>query len=192
MGLSRQEYWSGLPFPYPEDLPDPGIKPGSPALQADSLPSEPPGKPQLFFSFFRKNREAQGKGLPEITQQPGGRGPCGPSLGAVGLSGREGLSRKSRLPSGPTHSASPGSLSRPLPQNIPPHPSGLPWAPAPHSSTAGDCASRLAGAQVISCNWVSGLLVVMLMGGRWDPWLLGWGGPDCSQGPTALPTQHLP
>ena len=46
MGFSRQEYWSGLPFPSPGDLPDPGIKPGSPALQADYLPSEPPGKPQ--------------------------------------------------------------------------------------------------------------------------------------------------
>ena len=46
MGFSRQGYWSGLPFPSPEDLPDPGIDPGSPALQADALPSEPPGKPQ--------------------------------------------------------------------------------------------------------------------------------------------------
>ena len=45
MGFSRQECWSGLPFPSPGDLPDPGIKPGSPALQADVLPSEPPGKP---------------------------------------------------------------------------------------------------------------------------------------------------
>ena len=45
MGFFRQEYWSGLPFPSPGDLPDPGIEPGSPALQADSLPSEPPGKP---------------------------------------------------------------------------------------------------------------------------------------------------
>ena len=44
MGFSRQEYWSGLPFPYPGDLPDPGIEPRSPTLQADSLPSEPPGK----------------------------------------------------------------------------------------------------------------------------------------------------
>ena len=44
MGFSRQECWSGLPFPSPGDLPDPGIKPGSPALQADALPSEPPGK----------------------------------------------------------------------------------------------------------------------------------------------------
>ena len=43
--FSRQEYWSGLPFPSPGDLPDPGIKPRFPALQADSLLSEPPGKP---------------------------------------------------------------------------------------------------------------------------------------------------
>ena len=44
MGFSRQEYWTELPFPSPEDLPDPGIKPASPALQVDSLPSEPPSK----------------------------------------------------------------------------------------------------------------------------------------------------
>ena len=42
MGFSRQEYWSGLPFPSPGDVPDPGIEPGSPTLQADALPSEPP------------------------------------------------------------------------------------------------------------------------------------------------------
>ena len=41
-GFSRQEYWSCLPFPSPGDLPDPGIEPGSPALQADSLLSQPP------------------------------------------------------------------------------------------------------------------------------------------------------
>ena len=40
MGFSRQEYWSGLPFPSPGDLPNPGIEPRSPALQADALPSE--------------------------------------------------------------------------------------------------------------------------------------------------------
>ena len=45
MGFSRQEYWSGLPFPSPGDLPDPGIEPRSPAFQADALTSEPPGKP---------------------------------------------------------------------------------------------------------------------------------------------------
>ena len=44
MGFSRQEYWSGLPFPSPADLPNPGIEPRSPALQTDALPSEPPGK----------------------------------------------------------------------------------------------------------------------------------------------------
>ena len=44
MGFSRQEYWSGLPFPSPRGLPSPGIEPRSPALQADALPSEPPGK----------------------------------------------------------------------------------------------------------------------------------------------------
>ena len=45
MEFSRQEYWSGLPFPSPGDLPDPGIEPRSPAWQADSLLSEPAGKP---------------------------------------------------------------------------------------------------------------------------------------------------
>ena len=46
MGFSRQEYWSGLPFPSPGDLPDAGIEPRSPAFQADTLTSEPPGKPK--------------------------------------------------------------------------------------------------------------------------------------------------
>ena len=52
MEFFRQEYWSGLPFPSPGDLPNPGIEPGSLALQADALPSEPPGKPAwpLFCS----------------------------------------------------------------------------------------------------------------------------------------------
>ena len=45
MAFSRQEYWTGFPFPSPGDLPDPGIEPRSPALQADALQSEPPGKP---------------------------------------------------------------------------------------------------------------------------------------------------
>ena len=47
MGFSRQEYWSGLPFPSPGDLPDPGIKSGSPALQADSLPTKLQGEPHF-------------------------------------------------------------------------------------------------------------------------------------------------
>ena len=45
MDFSRQEYWSGLPFPSPGDLPNSGMEPGSPALEADALSSEPPGKP---------------------------------------------------------------------------------------------------------------------------------------------------
>ena len=52
--FSRQEYWSGLPFPSPGDLPDPAIKPRSLALQADSLPSEPPGKPNYKLKYFIK------------------------------------------------------------------------------------------------------------------------------------------
>ena len=51
MGFSRPEYWSGLPFPSPGDLPDPGIKPRSSTLQADALPSEPLGK--LFCAYYR-------------------------------------------------------------------------------------------------------------------------------------------
>ena len=48
MGFSRQEYWSGLSFPSPGDLPDPGIKPRSPTLQADALPSK---LPELYMQF---------------------------------------------------------------------------------------------------------------------------------------------
>ena len=51
MGFSRQEYWSGLPFPSPGDIPDPGMEPRSPALQADALPSEPPGKPSYISGW---------------------------------------------------------------------------------------------------------------------------------------------
>ena len=71
MEFSRQEYWSGLPFPSPGDLPDPGILPESPALQVDSLPSEPPGKPSkgmvkrkfyaLSCSRYRKGGATQQK-----------------------------------------------------------------------------------------------------------------------------------
>ena len=67
MGFSRQEYWSGLPFPSPGDLPNPGIKPGSPALQADSLPSEPPWKPLflvriMFMAMGRWEGQKLGSG----------------------------------------------------------------------------------------------------------------------------------
>ena len=52
MGFSRQEFWSGLPFPSSGDPPDPGIEPRSPALQVDALPSEPPGKPLVAYYQF--------------------------------------------------------------------------------------------------------------------------------------------
>ena len=53
MVFSRQEYWSGLPFPSPGDFPNPGSTPtGSPTLQADSLPSEPPGKHRMWVGSF--------------------------------------------------------------------------------------------------------------------------------------------
>ena len=52
MGFSRQEYWSRLPFPPPGDLPDPGAKSESPALQADSLPTEPSGNPLIQYLVY--------------------------------------------------------------------------------------------------------------------------------------------
>ena len=69
MGFSRQEYWSGLPFPSPGDLPDPGIEPGSPALKEDTLTSEPPGKLHLQrgrpgFSPGLGRSPGEGKGYP--------------------------------------------------------------------------------------------------------------------------------
>ena len=54
MEFSRQEYWSGLPLPSPGDLPNPGIEPGSPALHAYSLPSEPPGTPKSYLRSLDK------------------------------------------------------------------------------------------------------------------------------------------
>ena len=53
MGFPRQEYWGGLPLPLPGDFPDPGIKPRSPALQADSLPAETSGKPKRQRSYLQ-------------------------------------------------------------------------------------------------------------------------------------------
>ena len=65
VGFSRQECWSRLPFPSPGDLPDPGIEPGSPALQADTLPSKPPGKPSKITVWLenKKEQSRQRKGL---------------------------------------------------------------------------------------------------------------------------------
>ena len=72
MESSRQESWSGFPFPSPGDLPNPGIKPGSPALRADSLPPEPPGNPcnanaTLNFGNKKGGRQASSrKSLPHV------------------------------------------------------------------------------------------------------------------------------
>ena len=52
VGFSRQEYWSGLPFPSPGDLPNSGIEPGSHALQVDSLPTEPSGKLEQVYNTY--------------------------------------------------------------------------------------------------------------------------------------------
>ena len=58
MGFSRQEYYSGLPFPSPGDLPDPGIELGSPALYADALPSELPGKSPMYVHTWLKKKKS--------------------------------------------------------------------------------------------------------------------------------------
>ena len=63
MGFSRKEYWSGLPIPAPGDLPDPGIEPRSPALQADSLPTELQGKPLVHIKIEEKRREQKWAGV---------------------------------------------------------------------------------------------------------------------------------
>ena len=67
IGFSRQENWSGLPFPSPGDLPDPGLEPGSPTLQADALLSEPPGKP-IHPSKLSSNITSSG--IPSKTLAP--------------------------------------------------------------------------------------------------------------------------
>ena len=61
MGFSRQEYWSGLPFPSPGDLPNPGIKPRSPASEADALTSEPPVKPFRSYNNDLYNNDLKQK-----------------------------------------------------------------------------------------------------------------------------------
>ena len=64
MGFFSQEYPSGLSYSPPGDLPNPGIKPASPALQSDSLPTEPPGKPQVAFSTVFDKDHQQSRDLP--------------------------------------------------------------------------------------------------------------------------------
>ena len=68
MGFSSQEYWSGLPFPSPGDLPNPGIEPVSPALQTDALPSEPPGKPDFQDMVTNTFSTRVLRPTPEVTE----------------------------------------------------------------------------------------------------------------------------
>ena len=63
IGFPRQEHWSGLLFPSPEDLPDPGIEPRSPALWADALPSEPPGKPNAGLEEAQAGIKIAGRNI---------------------------------------------------------------------------------------------------------------------------------
>ena len=73
MVFPRQEHWNGLSFPSPGDLPSPGMEPGSPALQADSLPSEPPG-----VALVVKNLSASAGDVKDLGSVPGcGRSPGG-------------------------------------------------------------------------------------------------------------------
>ena len=70
MGLPRQEYWGGLPFPSPGDLPDPGIEPRSPTLEADALTSEPPGKQRQFTPEEHRGDAASPAHCPEAILYP--------------------------------------------------------------------------------------------------------------------------
>ena len=76
MEFSRQEYWSGLSFPSPGDLPYPGIEPRSPVFQANSLPSEPPGNPSLTNMWIKKVELIQAESRTVITRglEAGGGG----------------------------------------------------------------------------------------------------------------------
>ena len=64
MEFSRPEYWSGQPFPSPGELPNPGIKPRSPALQADSLPAGPQGSPRTEYMLAKKNKKQTNSDFP--------------------------------------------------------------------------------------------------------------------------------
>ena len=69
-GFSRQRYWNGLPFPSPGDLPNTGIEPRSPTLQADALPSEPPGKPYTVTRLRNKEEQVGNEGGVSVTLEP--------------------------------------------------------------------------------------------------------------------------
>ena len=96
MEFSRQEYWSGLPLPSPGDLPNPGIKPRSPTLQADALPFEPPGNPHKKTKQNPKPKCV--RPLENSAQQAGVRG----QLTVLSLSGKRWYVHAKSLRSCPT------------------------------------------------------------------------------------------
>ena len=75
MEFSRQEHWSGLPFPSPGDLPNPVIEPRSPALQADTLQSEPPGKPTKILPRRKEEKGTLWRGSQRLGNFLGRKGP---------------------------------------------------------------------------------------------------------------------
>ena len=81
--FSRQEYWSGLQFPFPGNIPDPGIKPRSPTLQADALPSEPSGKPALKDSATATATAKSLQSCPTLCDPIGGSPPGSPVPGIL-------------------------------------------------------------------------------------------------------------
>ena len=84
MGFSRHEYWSGLPFPSPGDLPDPGIEPRSPTLQADPLTSAPPGKPlNTRIQSLRRPQRFQGRKGSQVERRRGRRQERGGESGGL-------------------------------------------------------------------------------------------------------------
>ena len=83
MGFSRPEYWSGKPFPSPGDLPNPGIKPRSPALQVDSLPAEPPGKPLVESNYRVASAAKSLQSCPTVCDPIDGSPPGSPVPGIL-------------------------------------------------------------------------------------------------------------
>ena len=118
MEFSRQEYWNGLPFPSPEDLPDPGIEPSSPTLQADALSSEPPGKPPDACKGLNKEqlKRSLGRACGRLVDRGRGVGEAGPSRPEIKFLFPSSLGRKphSPEPSDPEHPHQPSAVSSPV------------------------------------------------------------------------------
>ena len=93
MGFSRQEYWSGLPLPSPGDLPDPGIEHGSPALQADALPSKPRGKPAPSGNL---QNPRGGERRPRLEERPPETKTQEETAGSKSRKGRAGVGTQAR------------------------------------------------------------------------------------------------